>query len=200
MDSKNMGPTDITLILHEFGHWISALIFTFQIPKMTFDFEAGSGFCTHASTFFIFKWIICIMGAGFQNIIGACIFRISKPKGFGYILRAIGLTLYIVGWFDLAFNKEIYISEIHSYVPADFAENTIPKLILFFYLNYHLIWHVMAKTNINGSYFYQEFMTQAGYKKRSDIVIPPCKEDKKGKLSSFSDEFLYQSGIRKRPY
>jgi hypothetical protein len=138
------------------------------------------------------------MGAGIQNILGAYMFEMSKPKGFGHLLRAIGLTLYVVGWFDLRFEKASPMNPIAS----DFAEDTIIKMILFLLLNYYLIRHVIRKgfTDINGNTVYQEFLIQAGYKKRIQTVSKPSQKAIKGRLQSFGDEFLYQSGMKKRPY
>ena len=197
MDSQNMGPTDLTLVLHELGHWIFGLIFTFKVPEMTFDFDNGSGLCHIGHTFFLFRWIIFIMGAGFQNIVGAVIFRLSKPKNIGHIFRSVGLTLYCVGWFDLNPRKATF----YDHIPADFAEHTVPKLILFLILNYFLIWRVMAGIRNPGSSLYREFMIQGGYSKRSDMVLPsPVKKVRKRRIVNFRDEFLYQSGIKKRPF
>ena len=199
MDSQNMGPTDITLILHEVGHGIFAFLFTFQIPELRFDFERGAGLCSpQGGTFFFLYWIIYIMGAGFQNITGAYLYKISKPKGVGHVLRAMGLTLYIVGWFDLNFDKDTISTILRRPNPADFAEDPIPKMILYLLLNYYLIRYVIAK-GVNGS-LYREFMIQAGYRKRSDYAPQPAREVRKRNKNTLWEEFLYQSGLRKRPY
>jgi hypothetical protein len=179
----------------DIGSLASFLLFKFH--KSVLILQGDLEYVSHAGTLLPLSWIISIMGAGFQNIVGAVVFRISKPKGFGHVLRAMGLTLYAVGWFDIRIIEAGFLNPIAS----DFATFTIIKLILYLFLNYYLIRYVIGGSTSQTDQFslFDEFMIQAGYRKRSDVAMNSTRKKRKRRLNNFGTEFLYQAGIKQRP-